>query len=102
MAYTGTMIRRNTIFFLSCIALTMLLTSSAPAQEHRGPSSFEINWNTIDGGGGTSTGGDFSLTGTIGQHDASATQFAGGTFVMSPGFWAKVILDSLFRDGFEE
>ena len=31
---------------------------------------FEINWHTFDGGGGTSSGGDFVLSGTAGQPDA--------------------------------
>ena len=36
-----------------------------------GIADYEISWHTIDGGGGTSTGGQYSLTGTIGQHDAA-------------------------------
>ena len=32
--------------------------------------SYSIDWFTIDGGGGTSTGGVYSLSGTIGQPDA--------------------------------
>jgi len=31
---------------------------------------YEISWYTIDGGGGTSSGGPYKLTGTIGQPDA--------------------------------
>ena len=33
---------------------------------------FSIDWHTIDGGGGSSAGENFSLSGTIGQPDASA------------------------------
>ncbi len=47
---------------------------------------FDIPWYTIDGGGGTSFGGAFELSGTIGQHDAGV--MAGGTFVLSGGYWA--------------
>ncbi len=43
------------------------------------------SWFTIDGGGGTSSGGAFSLSGTIGQHDAGI--LAGGTFTLTAGFW---------------
>ena len=32
--------------------------------------SYQIDWFTIDGGGGTSTGGVYSVSGTIGQPDA--------------------------------
>ena len=31
---------------------------------------YSISWYTIDGGGGTSSGGTYTLTGTIGQPDA--------------------------------
>ena len=46
---------------------------------------FSINWHTIDGGGGTSTGGGFELTGTIGQPDAGT--LSGGTLACAGGFW---------------
>ncbi len=46
---------------------------------------YEISWSTIDGGGGTSSGGDFVLSGTIGQPDAGV--MAGGSYVLSGGFW---------------
>jgi hypothetical protein len=56
-----------------------------------GPLSFDLSWNTIDGGGGTSTGGTFVLAGTIGQPDASTTVLTGGTpgseFELRGGFW---------------
>lgn len=50
---------------------------------------YEIPWHTIDGGGGTSAGGSFSLSGTIGQHDAGPTM-TGGQFALTGGFWAGV------------
>src|SRR5215470_6909646 len=51
--------------------------------------SYDLSWNTIDGGGGTSTGGAFELTGTIGQPDAgpSTTGMSGGQFQLVGGFW---------------
>jgi len=48
---------------------------------------FDLSWHTIDGGGGTSTGGGFELAGTIGQHDAGQTM-TGGNFTVTGGFWA--------------
>ncbi len=47
---------------------------------------YDLSWYTVDCGGGTSTGGTFSLTGTAGQPDAGA--MSGGTFSLSGGFWA--------------
>ena len=39
--------------------------------------SYSIDWSTIDGGGGTSTNGQYSLSGTIGQPDASGAMSGG-------------------------
>lgn len=48
---------------------------------------FSIDWHTIDGGGGTSTGGVYSVTGTIGQPDAGPT-LTNGPYSVTGGFWA--------------
>ena len=48
--------------------------------------NYEISWYTIDGGGGQSSGGTYTLTGTIGQHDASWVM-QGGEYTLSGGFW---------------
>jgi len=52
-------------FFTTLIAL-VIFTSAARAQ-------LAIQWSTIDGGGGTSSGGAYTLSGTIGQpgHDSA-------------------------------
>jgi hypothetical protein len=47
--------------------------------------NFSIDWFTIDGGGGTSTGGVYTVTGTIGQPDAG--RMSGGNFTIEGGFW---------------
>jgi hypothetical protein len=48
-----------------------------------------IDWHKIAGGGGTGTGGTYQVTGTIGQHDASAT-LSGGQYSLTGGFWSLV------------
>lgn len=45
-----------------------------------------VDWHTIDGGGGTSTSGVYSVTGTIGQPDAGT--MSGGAYSLSGGFWS--------------
>jgi hypothetical protein len=50
--------------------------------------SYSIDWSTIDGGGGTSTGGVYSISGTIGQPDASQQTMTGGNFSLVGGFWS--------------
>jgi hypothetical protein len=47
-----------------------------------------INWSTIDGGGGASTGGVYSVTGTFGQPDAG--KISGDNYTLSGGFWGIV------------
>ena len=51
--------------------------------------SYSIDWNTIDGGGGTSTGGVYSVRGTIGQPDASGAM-TGGNYSLTGGFWSLI------------
>ena len=46
---------------------------------------YEISWSTIDGGGGQSSGGPYTLTGTIGQPDAAWS--SGGDYELLGGFW---------------
>jgi hypothetical protein len=64
---------------LSCIFV--LLT---PVSGQSG-GSYVLEWSTIDGGGGTSSGGQFVLTGTIGQPDADYS--AGDSYELLGGFW---------------
>ncbi len=47
----------------------------------------EVDRFTVDGGGGTSSGGEFALSGTIGQPDATSTVMTGGEFELEGGFW---------------
>jgi hypothetical protein len=46
---------------------------------------YQITSYTIDGGGGMSSGGQYVLTGTIGQPDAAYS--SGGQYEMLGGFW---------------
>ena len=64
------------------LLLALMLTIPALVQAD-GP--YEITWHTIDGGGGTSTGGPYTLTGTIGQPDAAWS--IGGIYELLGGFW---------------
>lgn len=81
--------------------LTFLITTIALAQSSGG--DFVITKSTIDGGGGTSSGGDFSITGTIGQPDAYPQISSGGGFALAGGFWANAtVVDLMFKDSFEK
>ena len=56
----------------------LLMISAASGQ-------YELSWYTIDGGGGQSSGGAYTLTGTIGQPDAAWS--SGGQYELLGGFW---------------
>ena len=69
-------------FFACCCALIFLALNSS-AQ------TYSINWYKIAGGGGTSSGGQYTVSGTIGQPDAS-TAMTGGNYSLTGGFWAFI------------
>ena len=53
---------------------------------HAATGGYSLDWWTLDGGGATfSTGGSYSLGGTIGQPDAGTSN--GGTYILDGGFW---------------
>ena len=53
---------------------------------------FAFDWYSIDGGGGMSTGGRYTLSGTIGQADANPVTLTGGGYALEGGFWPGVIV----------
>jgi hypothetical protein len=75
---TGNLTMKNASF-IALIAVCPI--SSVNAQP------YEIEQSVIAGGGSTSSGGSYSVSGTIGQHDAGGP-LAGGTYQLSGGFWA--------------
>src|SRR5512132_3964805 len=50
---------------------------------------FDLTRNVIAGGGGTSSGGNIQVDGTVGEVSASNTQ-SGGQFSLQGGFWATL------------
>ena len=48
---------------------------------------YSIDWHKIAGGGGTSSNGVYSVSGTIGQHDAGGAM-SGGQYSVTGGFWS--------------
>jgi hypothetical protein len=70
------------VFLLA--ALFLLPAAIAFAQS----GGYDISWWTVDGGGATfSTGGAYSLGGTIGQPDAG--ELSGGNYTLYGGFWNR-------------
>ncbi len=88
------------------LVVTVLLAASSLALAQSSGGAFEITHSTIDNGGGRSSGGQFTLTGTIGQADASLQSANGGQFQLTGGFWANDVItpppdELIFSDGFE-
>jgi hypothetical protein len=90
----------NMKYSLVCLSLALACASLSGFAAPPSGGDFVITKNTIDNGGGRTFGGDFELTGTIAQQDASEQDSSGGEFRLSGGFWASVA-ESIFKDGFE-
>jgi hypothetical protein len=65
----------------SLIALALCLCLRVSGQ-------YAIDWSTVDGGGGTSAGGVYSLRGSIGQADGG--KMSGGGYTLNGGFFGIV------------
>ncbi len=48
---------------------------------------YSIDWHKVSGGGGSSTNGQYSLSGTIGQPDAGGPM-TNGNYSVTGGFWS--------------
>jgi PKD repeat protein len=48
---------------------------------------YSVDWFKVAGGGGTSTGGVYTVSGTFGQQDASGS-ISGGGYTVTFGFWS--------------
>lgn len=72
---------KHYFFFL----ITIFCFSAVHGQIAQAP-GITLDQSVIAGGGGTSTGGEFSVTGTIGEGPAGTTS-TGGELNLSDGFW---------------
>jgi hypothetical protein len=52
--------------------------------------NYLIDWYKIAGGGGTSTGATYQVTGTIGQHDAGGPVTGTNYYSVTGGFWSLI------------
>lgn len=49
------------------------------------PTGYQLDWFSLDGGGGVAQGGTYALVGSIGQPDAGS--LVGGSYQLRGGFW---------------
>ncbi len=78
---------------------TLVLNAQSQRPEAAlGGAEYEMSRHTIDGGGVMhSTGGEFELSGTIGQADAGT--LTGGDFELTGGFWLALAVGDCNEDG---
>ena len=67
-----------------CLFVGSWLALSAASSQAQ---SYSIDWYKISGGGGTSSNGQYVVSGTIGQHDAGGP-LTGGNYSLTGGFWS--------------
>lgn len=92
------MILRKSGACLGVLAAGLALIVRAQEPLMGPPAEMDLSWHSIDGGGVMrGTGGDFELSGTIGQHDAG--RLSGGTFELTGGFWFEVAPSDCNEDG---
>jgi len=66
-----------------CLLPVLALALTLHAQQ------YTIDWYKIAGGGGTSAGGTYQVSGTLGQPDAGSTM-TGGSYSLTGGFWSLI------------
>lgn len=77
--------KKHALLILCLIQLTFSFSVRCLGQ------SYSIDWYKVAGGGGTSTNGAYSLSGTIGQPDASGV-LTGGAYCVTGGFWSLIAI----------
>ncbi len=82
---------KRTLTFLSAVLLLLLLVAASAAAARM--AGYSLPWWTVDSGGGASSGGNYSLSGTIGQPDAGV--LSGSKYTLYGGFWGGTALPIL-------
>ena len=79
---------RKLLLVVVLVAVALAAWRALPTVAQTG-GTYDLSWNSIDGGGATfATGGNYSLGGTIGQADAGV--LSGGAYTLTGGFWAAL------------
>lgn len=55
--------------------------------------TYSVDWHKIAGGLGMSSNGQYTVSGTIGQHDASGSM-TGGNYSITGGFWSLLAVQT--------
>lgn len=81
---------RKTLIFLVVGVLCLAALSATLIRIQAAPDApdavYSIPWWTVDGGGGTSQGGSYKISGTTGQPDPG--NLSGSNYTLRGGFWS--------------
>ena len=78
--------KRRLVFTLVVVLVLLLAVFSLAGLARAQLGNYILNWWTVDGGGGTSSGNGYTLNGTLGQPDAG-TIASGNGYTLAGGFW---------------
>jgi hypothetical protein len=79
---------------LGLIGLALVAGLLAGAAGWAQVTGYEVTWWTVDSGAGSSSGGNYSLSGTLGQPDAGT--LAGGSYQVLGGYWGVPLASDIF------
>ena len=85
--------RLNKALMLPTLAIAALLASTVALAQ----GGYGLPWWRSSSGGGVSSGGDYTLSGTIGQ--AEAGELVGGGYSLAGGFWGAGVAPDVPQPG---
>ncbi|MCD9187196.1 MAG: carboxypeptidase-like regulatory domain-containing protein [Pyrinomonadaceae bacterium] len=82
--------KRKLFALMSSTAFLFVLTVAAVDAQVASGGNYSLRQSVVGNGGGTSTGGNYSVQGTAGQA-AAGTNMYSGTYVALNGFWNNLL-----------
>jgi len=92
---------RSTILAGVILSLVLVALLAASPVARAAVGALGLDWWTVAGGGGESSGGSYAVNGTLGQ--SGPGRLAGGAYILEGGFWtgggpmAKVFIPLVVR-----
>lgn len=85
---------------VALLAAVLLIGAVAAADRLAPDDGYNLNWWTMDTGGGQANGGNYQLSATLGQVDTG--EWAGGNYRLQGGFWIalqprRIFLPSIIK-----
>ena len=81
---------KRTMIFAAMLFVLMLAWTALAQAQSAASGTYDLNWYTIDGGGGSISNGTYTLDGTLGQADAA--KLSSSTYSLVGGFWGGTVV----------